>query len=111
MVYILSEKQKAVKAQQDQRRYYEKKEEKIKMKALALEKKNAVELARKQKIKENKIFNFHHMRKYKPKDESESIVNPCDSILLNNLIPDESDSDDELTKVPIILTPMKFKFI
>ena len=105
MVYVLSEKQKAVKAQQDQRRYYEKKEEKIKMKALALEKKNALELARKQKIKENKIYNFHHMKKYKPKSE-ESIVNDSD-VILNDLIHDDSDSDIE----PVPIMAMKFKFV
>ena len=113
MVYILNDQQKAKKAEQNSKRYYEKKEEKIKMKALALEKKNALEVARKQKIKENKIYNFHHMKKYKPKSE-ESIVNPCDSILLNNLIPDESESesDSEIDPVPYEQpSALKFKFV
>jgi hypothetical protein len=104
MVYILNEKQKAVKAMQDQKRYYEKKEEKIKMKALALEKKQNLELERKQKIKENKIYNFHHMRKYKPQIEAPKIN---DDIILNEII--NSDSDDEKEPVPYE-QPSRLKF-
>ena len=112
MVYVLSEKQKAVKAQQDQKRYYEKKEEKIKMKALALEKKNALEVARKQKIKENKIYNFHHMKKYKPKSESESIVNDSDIILNDLIINSDSDSENEIDPVPYEQpSALKYKFV
>ena len=108
MVYILSEKQKAVKAQQDQKRYYEKKEEKNKMKALALAKKNTLELERKQKIKENKIFNFHHMKKYKPKSE-ESIVKPVNDILLNEII-NSSDDENEIDPVVPYEQPSRLKY-
>lgn len=108
MVYTLSEAQKAKKAEQNSKRYYELKEIKLKNKELALEKKNALEVARKQKIKENKIYNFHHMKKYKPKSE-ESIVNDRD-IILNDLIHDDSDS--EIDPVPYKQpSALKYKFV
>ena len=100
MVYILNDQQKAKKAEQNSKRYYELKEIKLKNKELALEKKNAVELARKQKIKENKIYNFHHMRKYKPKDEVTKMNNDSD-IILNDLIHDD----------PVPIMAMKYNFI
>lgn len=114
MVYVLSEKQKAVKAQQDQKRYYEKKEEKIKMKALALEKKNALELARKELIKKNKIYNFRHMNLKRPKYGPE--IKPISSnILLNDLIINSSESessDSEIDPVPYEQpSALKYKFV
>ena len=96
MVYILNDQQKAKKAEQNSKRYYELKEIKLKNKAIALEKKNNLELARKQNIKANRIYNFKHMRKYKPQSE-------VTDILLNDLIHHDSDSDTD--------TQMKFKFV
>lgn len=108
MVYILSEAQKAKKAEQNSKRYYELKEIKLKNKELALAKKIQNEIDRKQKIKENKIYNFHHMKKYKPKTEVTKMNNDSD-IILNDLIHDDSDSDSDIEPVPIMA--MKYKFI
>ena len=106
MVYILNDQQKAKKAEQNSKRYYELKEIKLKNKELALAKKIQNEIDRKQKIKENKIYNFHHMKKYKPKDEVTKMNN---DILLNDLIHD--DSEDELTPDPIMARSMKYNFV
>jgi len=104
MVYILNDQQKAKKAEQNSKRYYELKEIKLKNKAIALEKKKQMELERKQKIKENRIYNFVHMRKYRDRLEAPKIN---DFILLNDLIHDESD--DEIEPVPYE-QPSRLKF-
>jgi len=106
MVYILNDQQKAKKAEQNSKRYYELKEIKLKNKAIALERKNQKELARKELIKKNRIYNFVHMRKYRDRLEAPKIN---DFILLNDLIHHDSDSDED--EEPIILKQMKFKFV
>lgn len=99
MTYILNEKQKAIKAEQMSKRYYELKEQKIRLKALAIERKKQSEIERKELIKKNKIFNFHHMKKYRPQVE----VNTLDILL-------DSESDEDDGEI-INIQPAKFKFI
>ena len=98
MTYILSEKQKAIKAEQMSKRYFELKEQKIRLKALAIERKKQAEQEHKDLVKKNKIYNFHHMKKYRPQVE---VNNNLIDILL------DSESDDEI----INIQPAKFKFI
>ena len=103
MTYILNEKQKAIKAEQMRKRYFELKEQKIRMKALAIEQKNKQELERKELIRKNKIYNFHHMKKYRPQTEQ---LNKSIDILLD-VVDTDSDEDNEI----INIQPVKFKFI
>lgn len=74
--YVLSDAQKAVKATQDSKRYYEKKEYLIKQKAIKLEKKIQDEIIRKQEIRLAKIQRLNK-NKIKP---------AVDDILINEII-------------------------
>jgi len=105
MVYVLSDAQRLKKSEQNSKRYYELKEIKLKNKAIALEKKKQMELERKQKIKENRIYNFHHMALKRPK----YVPQINDDILLNDLIHHDSESDDEKEPVPYE-QPSRLKF-